>query len=205
MSESMILGLTGGIGSGKSTAADMLRRLGATVLDADEISRHALDPGTECYRATVSAFGDAIVREDGSIDRKALAGIVFSDDHARKTLNGIIHPYVHRTIHSETERARAAHARLIVWDIPLLFETGYDKETDAVLVICCSIPVRLERLKKRSGYSEEEALSRIRAQMTDEERCERATFTVHNEGTLESLQEQVSKIYEQLLCGNKTE
>lgn len=198
MRDSFILGLTGGIGTGKTTVSGMFKELGAIIIDADEISRHALDIGADCYSTTVEAFGPSIVAEDGRIDRKRLARIVFNDAYQLERLNGIIHPYVRRTIHAETERIKSSGCYLIVWDIPLLLESGYDKETDAVLVVTCPTEIRLERLYARSGLNKEEALSRMRAQMTDEQRCARANYVIDNNGTIGDLRSKVQAVFEQL-------
>ena len=116
------IGLTGGMASGKTTVSRLFRAWGAFVADADEISRRALDPGMSCYERTVAAFGRDILYADGTVDRKKVAGIVFSDPKALAALNGIIHPYVRETIRAQSEQAyREAPDRLIVWDVPLLF------------------------------------------------------------------------------------
>lgn len=199
MRRPFILGLTGGIGSGKSTVSKLLQKRGAFLIDADEISRHALDIGTDCYIQTVQAFGKGILNEDASVNRKALAGIVFQDIAQRERLNGIIHPYVRKTIYAQTERAETEKCTVVVWDIPLLLEGGYEKETDAVLVVTCPLETRLERLRNRSGFSREEALARMRAQMTDEERSRKADFVIDNGGTLEALENAVGNVWNTLL------
>lgn len=203
MSKPFILGLTGGIGTGKTTVSGLLKSFGARVIDADDISRYALDTGTDCYKDTVAAFGNEILNSDGSVDRKKLAEIVFHDEEALNRLNGIIHPFVRKTIYEET--AAADTYEMIVWDIPLLFESGYETETDAVLVVTCPLEVRLERLFLRSGLSREEALSRMRAQMTDEERCRKATYVIDNAGTLDELTKKTEVLYKQLLSEKHAE
>jgi len=141
MSDYAAIGLTGGIASGKSTVAELFRSWGAFVADADEISRHALDKGTRCYEQTVKAFGRQILLADECVDRKKVASIVFSDPKARDLLNGIVHPYVHEVILSESEKAYCKGSyRLIVWDVPLLFETGYDAEVEDSRSHCTSKP-----------------------------------------------------------------
>ena len=198
MNKPFILGLTGGIGTGKTTVALMLKELGAYIIDADEISRHALDKQTDCYLKTVETFGREILQDDGTVDRKKLAATIFSDPTAREKLNGIIHPHVKKTIFSESEKAAEAGERLVIWDIPLLFETGYELYTDAVLVVTCPLPLRLERLKRRSGLSESEALDRICAQMSDDERCAKADFVIDNAGTLDELKSKVRSVYDKI-------
>ena len=139
------IGLTGGIASGKSTVAGFFRTWGAFVADADEISRHALDPGTACYERTVAAFGRGILCADGTVDRKKVAALVFSDQALLATLNGIIHPYVRETIQRMSEQAFAESPdRLIVWDVPLLFETGYDRDCAKTVVVTARQDLRIQ-------------------------------------------------------------
>lgn len=196
MSRPFIVGLTGGIGTGKTTVAEIFRDMGAVIIDADEISRHALDTGTDCYRDTVRTFGRGILNEDDTVNRKELAAIIFRDEAEREKLNAIIHPYVRKTIYSETDAVPPE--KTVVWDIPLLIEGGYHKETDALVVVTCPIELRLQRLEKRSGFSREEALSRMRAQMSDEERCREAAFVIENSGSLEELKEKAEAVFRTL-------
>lgn len=198
MRKPYILGLTGGIGTGKSTVSGILRGEGAFIVDADDISRHALDIGTECYQAVKETFGDLILREDGSVNRGRLAQIVFNDEAQLQCLNSIIHPYVRKQIYAETEKAAALDVDIVVWDIPLLFEGGYESDTNAVLVVTCPLKLRLARLYLRSGMKEDEALARMRAQMPEEERCRKADFVINNDGTLETLKEKVKLAIRQL-------
>ena len=194
-----VIGLTGGIGTGKSTVSAYFQELGACIVDADEISRHALDIGTACYRQAAEAFGREILLPSGAINRGALAGIVFAAEEKRLLLNSIIHPFVRKTIYAETDRAEKAGKKLAVWDIPLLFEGGYETECDRVIVVTCPLPVRLERLYKRSGMDEKEAMARINAQMSETERCSRADFILNNGGTLQELREQAGAVYRRIL------
>lgn len=198
MTRPYVLGLTGGIGTGKSTVSFLLKEKGALIIDADEISRHALDIGTSCYRETVNVFGNRILNEDTSINRKELAGIVFNHAEELKKLNAIIHPYVRETIYAQTENAALAHCKIVVWDIPLLVEGNYQKEVDSLIVVTCPIEKRLERLEKRSGFSREDSLARMRAQMSDEDRCRFASFVIDNGGTLEELMEKVEAVFSAL-------
>ena len=194
------IGLTGGMASGKSTVSRLFRAWGAFVADADEISRRALDPGTECYEKTVAAFGRGILFSDGTVNRKQVAGIVFSDAKALETLNGIIHPYVHETIVSESKRAYAeAPKRLIVWDVPLLFETGYDAEVAKTVVVTARQSLRVQRIVDRDGSTKAAALRRIHAQMPDREKVRRATLVIRNNGTLQELEQRTREVFDELL------
>ena len=194
------IGLTGGIASGKSTVAQLFRAWGAYVADADLISRHALDPGTECYERTVAAFGRDILLLDGAVDRKKVAGIVFSDQDALNTLNGIIHPFVQETIRSDSEKAFSeAPDRLIVWDVPLLFETGYEKEVAKTVVVTARQDIRIQRIVDRDGSTKAAALRRIRNQMPDQEKVRRADIVIRNNGSLEELQIRTKEVFHELL------
>ena len=200
MSMCSIIGLTGGIASGKSTVARLFRAWGAYVADADEISRHALDPGTAYYERTVTAFGRGILLQDGVVDRKKVASIVFSDPEALAVLNGIIHPYVHETLRSDSERAFAERPdRMIVWDVPLLFEAGYDTETAKTVVVTARQSIRVRRIAERDGSTKAAALRRIRAQMPDREKVRRADFIIKNNGSLSELEQRTREVFDELL------
>lgn len=194
------IGLTGGIASGKSSVAGLFRNWGAFVADADEISRRALDPGTACYEQTLAAFGKAILHPDGTVNRRAVANIVFSDEKALSTLNGIIHPYVRSTIRTDSERAFAeAPKRLIVWDVPLLFETGYDAEVLKTVVVTARQSLRVQRIVERDGSTKAAALRRIHAQMPDREKVRRADLVIRNNGSREELEKRAREVFDELL------
>lgn len=194
------IGLTGGIASGKSTVSRLFAAWGAFVADADSISRHALDPGTACYERTVAAFGGGILFADGTVDRKKVAGIVFSDPEALAVLNGIIHPYVHETIRRDSERVYGQTPdRLIVWDVPLLFETGYDREVKKTVVVTARQSLRVERIVRRDGSTKAAALRRIRAQMPDREKVKRGDLIIRNNGSFEELERRTREVFDELL------
>ena len=194
------IGLTGGIASGKSTVSGLFRSWGAFVADADEISRHALDIGTACYEQTVAFFGPGILLSDGAVDRKKVAAIVFADPEARAVLNGIIHPYVHETICALSERTfREDPDRLIVWDVPLLFETGYDREVAKTVVVTARQSLRIQRIVERDGSTKAAALRRIRAQMPDREKVRRGDMIIRNDGSLRELEERTKEVFDELL------
>jgi dephospho-CoA kinase len=182
------IGLTGGIGSGKSTVARLLAERGAQVVDADVLAREVVAPGTAGLAAVVAAFGEDVLTADGALDRPALAARVFGDPEARARLDGIVHPLV---------RARAAEAiavlpsdAVVVQDIPLLVETGQAGGFDLVLVVEADVATRVARLVAR-GLTEDDARARIAAQATDEQRRAVADVVLDNSGTPEQLAEQV--------------
>lgn len=195
------IGLTGGIGSGKSTVARMLQQRGAVLIDADAISRQLMEPGQQVLAETVRIFGPGILTPSGELDRPALAQLVFSDPEARQKLNSLVHPAV------RTEAARQRQAALeqgeqglvIVEDIPLLVETGQASDFDGVLVVQTDLPVRLERLVRQRGMDEADALARIRAQASDQQRQAVASWLIDNSGSPEKTEQQVQVLWEELV------
>jgi dephospho-CoA kinase len=196
------IGLTGGIGSGKTTAAKRFSSLGARVYHADEISRRSLDPNGACYARVVEAFGDEIVRSDGTIDRKRLGEIVFADEDKRKLLNSIIHPYVIEMLISQAENDFIIDSHSIaVFEVPLLFESGMHAQMDYNIVVSCTEENRIRRVMERDALSREQVLSRMRAQMPDEEKLLLANFVLDNDGTEEALTAQVDDLFSRLVTG----
>ena len=186
------IGLTGGIGSGKSTVAGLLAARGARIVDADRIAREVVEPGTPGLEAVAAAFGPGVLTPDGALDRPALAAVVFADAEARRRLDGIVHPLV---------RARAAELvaaappdAVVVQDVPLLVETGQAGSYDLVLVVQADLDTRVRRLVGR-GVSEEDARARIAAQATDEQRRAVADVVLDNSGTVEELEGQVERFW----------
>jgi dephospho-CoA kinase len=186
------IGLTGGIGSGKSTVARLLAERGAHVVDADVLAREVVEPGTPGLAAVVDAFGDRVLAPDGALDRPALAAVVFGDPDARARLDGIVHPLV-RARAAERIAALPADA-VVVQDIPLLVETGQAGSFDLVLVVEAEIGTRVARLEAR-GLTEADARARIVAQATDDERRAVADVVLDNSGTVEALAEQVDRFW----------
>ena len=186
------IGLTGGIGSGKSTVATLLAARGAVVVDADRIAREVLEPGTPGLSAVVTEFGPGVLTADGALDRAALAAIVFSDDDARRRLDGLVHPLVrHRT--AELVQAAPPDA-VVVNDVPLLVETGQAGSYDLVLVVEADLETRVARLVDR-GLTEADARARILAQATDDQRRSVADVVLDNSGTPEELAAQVERFW----------
>lgn len=199
MSRYSCTGLTGGIASGKSTVSNRFRQLGAYIVDADEISRHALDVGTECYEKTVSAFGKDILLQDGQVDRRKLGAIVFGNEAEREKLNAIIHPYVRKRMDALSQAVWDLNPQgLILWDVPLLFENGLHRLVQKTVVVTAPKKLRIQRMALRNGFTREEALSRIRSQMPEEEKVKLADYVIDNSGDLMSLYEQVDSIYGKL-------
>ena len=186
------IGLTGGIGSGKSTVSALLAARGAVIVDADRIAREVVEPGTPGLARIVEAFGEPVLAADGSLDRAALAAVVFADPEARRQLDGIVHPLV---------RARAAElaaaappGAVVVNDVPLLMETGQASSYDLVLVVEADPATRVSRLVQR-GLTAEDARSRMAVQASDEQRRVVADVVLDNSGTAEQLAEQVDRLW----------
>jgi dephospho-CoA kinase len=201
MSRPLRVGLTGGIASGKSLVAEMLRERGAAVVDADRIAREVLAPGGAAHNSVVRAFPD-VVRPDGTVDRKALGSRIFADPTARRKLNALTHPTIRLRMAEEAERAAAAPGvDVIVFDIPLLFETtdGSDLGLEGAIVVYADDEVRLRRLATRDGLSEAEARRRLAAQMPLNEKAARANWVVNNTGSPEDTRGQVDHIWATLL------
>lgn len=180
-----MVGLTGGIGAGKSAVAARLAELGAVIIDADRLAREVVEPGTPGLSAIVEAFGDGVLTAGGGLDRAAMAGRIFGDDAARATLEGIVHPLV-RARTAELIAAAPGDA-VVVNDVPLLVEKQMSRLYETVVVVVASLPTRLDRLVRLRGMTEEEAAARIAAQATDEQRREVADVVIVNDGTPEEL------------------
>ncbi|WP_448623766.1 dephospho-CoA kinase [Geodermatophilus sp. URMC 64] len=186
------IGLTGGIGSGKSTVSALLAARGAVVVDADRIAREVVEPGTPGLAAVVAAFGEQVLGPDGGLDRPALAALVFADPEARARLDAVVHPLV-RARAAELAAAAPPDA-VVVHDVPLLVETGRWEPYDLVLVVEADPETRVARLVQR-GLSEADARARIAAQATDEQRRAVADVVLDNRGTPEELAAQVDRFW----------
>lgn len=186
-----IIGLTGGIGSGKTSVANKLRALGADVFDADEAARNAVLPGTKGYQEVVGVFGPEVVAEDGQIDRAALAEIVFSDKKALSVLEGIIHGFVWAEIDMFLQKCSESGARVAILDIPLLLESGWHKKVDEVWLVALPVEKQVVRTMERSGLAEEAVKARIAAQMPLVEKKKYASLIIDNSGTWEDTEKQI--------------
>jgi len=192
----MKVGLTGGIGAGKSTVADMFSKLGAVVIRSDELARQVIEPNTPGFQKVLSRFGNQILQENGSIDRQKLAQIVFNDQNSLKDLEEIIHPLVrnktNELISSQTQET------IVVNEVPLLLEKKMEKMFDFLVVVISSEKNRINRLQKR-GISEPEAKKRMSLQVSDEARKSLADFLITNDGNIDQLEADVAKVWQALL------
>jgi len=195
-----LVGLTGNIGSGKSTVAQLLSERGATIIDADVLARRAVEQGTEGFRAIVERWGTSILAPDGTIDRSALRRIVFGNQAELEQLNAIVHPEVERMRAALVEQARQRGDRLVVCDIPLLFERRMTEEFDRIVLVDAPRPVRLERLVRERGLRETEAMNVIVAQMPAELKRARANFVIDNDSTLTQLDARVAEVWSALVA-----
>jgi dephospho-CoA kinase len=191
----LLVGLTGNIGSGKSTVAQLLSERGATIIDADVLARRAVEVGTPAYRAIVERWGTSILEPGGVIDRSALRRIVFSEPSELEQLNSLVHPEVERMRDALVEQARLRGDKLVVCDIPLLFETKRTDVFDRIVLVDAPRPVRLERLVRERGLRETEAMDMIVAQMPAELKRARADFIIDNDGTLAQLDARVAEVW----------
>jgi dephospho-CoA kinase len=193
----LLVGLTGGIGAGKSTVAELLTRKGAVVVDADEVARAVVEPGQRAFDAIVERFGPEVVAADGTLDRAALARVAFADDQSRQDLEGITHP----AINAEFTRrvVEAPVDRIVVLDVPLLVESAKARERpyEAVIVVEAPRELRLDRLEQR-GVTRSDAERRMAAQATDDDRRAVATFVIDNSGDRDDLVRQVDEVWAEL-------
>ena len=189
-------GLTGGIGSGKSTVSALLVSYGAVLIDADRIAREVVEPGTPGLAAVVAEFGTGVLLPDGSLDRPGLGSIVVADPDRLAALNAIVHPLV-RDLSSRQEAA-AGPGSVVVHDVPLLAENALAPLYDAVIVVDAAPSTQLDRLVRLRGMTQEEARARMAAQATREQRLAIADFVIDNDGPLEALEPQVRKVWDEL-------
>ena len=193
----LLVGLTGGIGSGKSTVARMLEQRGAVVFDADVLARAVVEPSTPGHGAVIERFGANVLAPGGALDREALASIVFADPAARRDLEAIVHPEVRR-LFAEGAEAYEGTERIVVLSAPLLVETGMHTAFEALLVVSATPQTQIERLMRDRGMSEDAIRARIAAQAPLEAKAELADFLIDNEGTLEELEGQVDHVWADL-------
>lgn len=192
-----LIGLTGGVGSGKSTVAEMLRELGAEVLDADEAAHAAYEPGSPGFDAVVKAFGADYVR-DGRIDRRQLGELVFNDPDARRRLNAIVHPLVREWMVRRTAEAAERDVEIVVQDVPLLYESGLESLFSSIVLVYVPEAVQVERLVAGRGFTSERARAVIAAQLPIDEKRRRAHHVIDNSGTIEQTRSQVEEVWAQM-------
>jgi len=194
----ILVGLTGNIASGKSTVARLLAAHGATIIDADALARRAVEPGSPALRAIVARWGNALLLDDGTLDRAALRRIVFANPAELEALNAMVHPEVRRLRDEDVAAARARDDRLVVCDIPLLYEQDKEREFARVILVHAPEDVRLERLMRDRGLSRDDAMLMIVAQMPAELKRARADLVVENASTLEALEARVNEVWRTL-------
>ncbi len=196
----IIIGVTGSIGTGKTTVSEMFRRMGAVVIDADEISHQLIYPGRPAWKKVVSAFGKTVVRRDHFIDRKVLGRKVFSDSRLLMKLSGIIHPLVYKEIRGKIAKIkRSDPSAIVVVDVPLLLESGGQKQVDKVIVVAAPRNVQFARACEKFGTCRSEISRRIKAQMPLKEKIKAADFVIDNGGSLVSTAKQSRAIWKKLV------
>ena len=194
-----VVGLTGGIASGKSVVSNMLSNLGASIIDADEISREVMIPHTKCWKEVIASYGSELLLEDLTIDRKKLAISVFNDSEQIKKLNRIVHPYIMQRIEEMIEEIKNNNPQaLVIVDAALLVETGVYKHYDKLIVVYVSKETQIERLMIRDAMNREEAESRIDLQSPLTQKLKVADYIIENEGPLSKTREEVEKVYKAL-------
>jgi dephospho-CoA kinase len=193
-----VFGLTGGIGSGKSTAAEMLRGHGVPIVNADELAREAVAKGSPGLDQVVAAFGADVLSPAGELERKRLAALVFSDPEARKRLNAITHPIVRQLSQERFAELDRQGCALAGYDVPLLFEVGLDAVLKPVVVVAASEATQLARIAARGDIEADDAKARIRAQLPLAEKARRADYVLANDGTLSELAAQVAELVTKL-------
>lgn len=193
-----VIGLTGGMGSGKSTVSQLLSELGANVLDADIVGHQCYQPGTEAWKDVVDAFGEEIVAPDGSIDRTRLGAIVFGDPEALIRLNQIMHPRMYDMMADQIEEYRLGGVEVVVLEAAILFEADWTPLVDEIWVTVASEPTVVQRVRERTDLPEEQIRSRIRSQLSNEERKGKADLVISNDGGLDELREKVEELWEGL-------
>lgn len=194
----MILGLTGGIATGKSTVSAMLRERGIPVIDADVIAREVVEPGKPAYEAIVKHFGRDILLPGGEINRKLLGDVVFSDETERQKLNAIVHPEVRRVMREQAKQAERGGAPIVFMDIPLLYESKLQHLVDKIVVVYAPAAMQLTRMMERDELDEEQANKRLRAQLPIEQKKLDADYVIDNTGTREETEKQVEELLAEL-------
>ncbi len=194
-----VIGLTGGIATGKSTVSALLEKAGAVVIDADRIARQVVKKGLPAYREIVENFGEAILLPDGEINRSALGDIIFNDPREKQLLNRIVHPYVRKEQNRHLKQIEKNDPdAIVILDIPLLIETQTYMDLSELIVVYAPEHIQIARLMQRDGISKTDALARVRSQMPIEEKKGKATIVIDNSGTRENTRKQTLKIFQQL-------
>ena len=194
-----VIGLTGNIASGKSTVARMFRNLGAKIIDADQIARDVVEPGQPAWEDIVKAFGSVVLNPDGTIDRKKLGEIVFNSEPERKALNEITHPRIIGRIRELVDMYRMEGGPAVIIEAALIVEKGGLKNLiDSLIVVTTDEQTQIKRLTERSGFSRDEAVSRIKSQMAASEKVKHADYVIHNTGSLEQCEGSVKSVWKKI-------
>jgi dephospho-CoA kinase len=193
-----LIGLTGGIASGKTSAASILKRLGAAVVDADTLAREVVEPDQEAWHEIVATFGADILQTDRSLDRQKLRAMIFSDPAARKTIEAIIHPRVRALAQKRIAEHAAAGHDIVVYEVPLLFEGNLHEWLRPVILIACNVAVQKQRLRHRDNLDAAAAQKHIDAQMSLDDKRRLADYVIENDGTLEDLERHVRSVLEKI-------
>jgi dephospho-CoA kinase len=193
-----LIGLTGGIASGKSTVAAILRRLGAAIINADDLSREVVQPGQEAWQEIIDTFGSQILQEDQTLDRKKLRRIVFDNREARQKLEAIIHPRVRSLAEQRVRELAAAGSSIIVYEVPLLFENQIHLWLRPVILVACDMATQKNRLQKRDRLTDTEAQQHLEAQMSLADKRKLADYVIDNNGSLEELEQQVRAVLQKI-------
>ena len=196
--EMKVIGLTGGIGSGKSTVSQFLAELGAVVLDADKVGHEAFKPDTDAWREVVAAFGRQVLNPRGDIDRKKLGDIVFNNSESLFRLNQIMHPRVFEVVKAKLEDCRQQGVAVVILEAPLLVEAGWTSLVDEIWVTVASETAVLRRLVEKVGLSQQQSLARIRSQLSSEERAKQADVVLNTDCALDELRARVSEQWQRL-------
>lgn len=192
-------GLTGGIATGKSTVASMLRELGAKIIDADQLAREIVEPGQEAWKEIIEAFGKEILCTDKSIDREKLRKIVFKDETARRRLESITHPRIRALAQRKMQTLGAQGAEVLVYEAPLLFENRVHLWLRPVILVACDPATQRTRLRERDRLNDDEIEQHLKAQMSLEEKRRLADYIIENSGDLEELKRRVNEVWEKLV------
>jgi dephospho-CoA kinase len=195
-----VVGLTGGIASGKTTVSEMFAEMGIPIIDADDLAREAVEPGTPGLQAIVEEFGEDVLDQEGRLDRKKVGELVFGDEEARETLNAILHPRIGAAGAKYIEEYRDHPAPYVIYEGALLVETGAYKAFSALVVVSADEPVQRLRLIARDGYTLSEANARIDSQLPLSRKVDVGDYVVTNNGNLESTRDQVARVHEQLVA-----
>jgi dephospho-CoA kinase len=194
-----VIGLTGGIATGKSTVSAILQNAGAVIIDADQIARKVIKKNLPAYRQIVDTFGESVLLPDREINRTALGNLIFNDPRKKQLLNTIVHPHVRKETNRQLKQIEKNDPdALVILDIPLLFESGMHKDLSEVIVVYAPEHIQIKRLMERDHILQEDALARIRSQMPIEEKKGRATTVIDNSGTLEHTRKQTLEIFQRL-------